>query len=550
MRTSREQKARVNRDKTSDDTVEDHERCDSEFDDVERVEDERMQSERDARLRAVGGAHETDDYELSMRRRSSDSDEERRPNGIVGSAMKLFKSLRRSEREAKRPRDGSDTETEAGQKRLRSQSGSKDESAATPRSTVGGIGGASFITSSVQRKSTVRRTGNGGAQGAETVAPTNLSSRFGDNVDDDDSVELAEDVLASPKNVKIKRSGSRKLLDTIFSPMFSFFSSSGGRRKQNRRSKSKKSKQTDDDQFEIEPDGAIPNLSMSSIHNAMRSMGDLDGKQVELYGGEQLSAREYLDRFGMTSDEAASVPYEDYDEEYDPWAFIYNLKFSSPCAVANGPRGPVLPARAKDDNRNTLVLDLDETLVHSNLENTGGKSDFSFPVVFNGEIHQVNVRTRPHLQTFMETVSKKYEIVVFTASQQIYADKLLDLLDPKREWIAHRVFRDSCVQIEGNYMKDLRVLGRDLSKTIIIDNSPQAFGLQVENGIPIESWYDDDKDNHLLFLLPILDELASETDVRSTLSRMFNLGERVRRGGLRSDAWRTALGMRIGTPLP
>jgi CTD small phosphatase-like protein 2 len=150
----------------------------------------------------------------------------------------------------------------------------------------------------------------------------------------------------------------------------------------------------------------------------------------------------------------------------------------------------------------------------------------------------------------MEVVSKQYEIVVFTASQQVYADKLLDILDPKQIWIKHRVFRDSCVQIDGNFMKDLRVLGRDLSRTIIIDNSPQAFGLQIENAIPIESWYDDEKDNHLLSLLPILSQLATDTDVRSTLHRTFNLPERVRRGGLRSDAFRRASGISVGVPLP
>lgn len=518
-------------------------------DETRRRREGRTAGERDAR--ASGTDESTDGIErrvLSAGRVSSEDEEERQSSGIVGSAMKLFKSLRRSKRGAKRGRDGSDdeNETELDAKRARADALSSGDAASTPVGKTGGSSDASFITSSVPRKSTVRRTGSGVQLDVEAVAPTNLSARFGGG---DDSAELDEEYLASPK-AKLKRSGSRKLLDTIFSPMFSFFSS-GGTRKQSRPKKTRKTNaRAAGEEFHVEPEGAIADVSMSSIHTAMRSMDDLEGKQVELYGGEQMSAREYLDRFGMTSDEAASVPYEDYDEDYDPWAFIYNLKFTSPSAVARGPRGPVLPARDKDDTRNTLVLDLDETLVHSNLENTGEKSDFSFPVAFNGEVHQVNVRMRPHLKTFMEMVSKKYEIVVFTASQQIYADKLIDLLDPKGKWIKHRVFRDSCVQIDGNFMKDLRVLGRDLSKTIIIDNSPQAFGLQVENGIPIESWYDDDKDNHLLFLLPILDELASETDVRKTLHRMFNLGERVRRGGLRSDAWRTLNGLQLGRSLP
>ncbi|CAI5516672.1 unnamed protein product [Closterium sp. Naga37s-1] len=132
----------------------------------------------------------------------------------------------------------------------------------------------------------------------------------------------------------------------------------------------------------------------------------------------------------------------------------------------------------------------------------------------------VHVRKRPHVETFLQKVAELFEVVVFTASQGIYADKLLDIMDPKTELVQHRIFRESCVYIEGNYVKDLSVLGRDLSKVVIVDNSPQAFGLQVDNGIPIEAWFDDDKDCELQLLLPFLETLARADDVVSKFNEI------------------------------
>eukprot|EP01018_Ginkgo_biloba_P011010 Gb_40540 [translate_table: standard] len=222
------------------------------------------------------------------------------------------------------------------------------------------------------------------------------------------------------------------------------------------------------------------------------------------------------------TDTESGVP--DELDDFDPHLFIKTLPDLA--EVVSPYRPMLLPRQARRWPPITLVLDLDETLVHSTLEHCDD-ADFTFPVHFNLKEHTVYVRRRPYLQVFMERVAQMFEIIVFTASQSIYAEQLLNMLDPKQRLIRHRVYRESCVFVEGNYMKDLTVLGRDLAKIAIIDNSPQAFGFQVDNGIPIESWFDDRSDCALVSLLPFLETLVGVDDVRPIIAKKFNLRQKI-----------------------
>ncbi|KAF8695937.1 hypothetical protein HU200_036813 [Digitaria exilis] len=179
------------------------------------------------------------------------------------------------------------------------------------------------------------------------------------------------------------------------------------------------------------------------------------------------------------------------------------------------------PATKEQGTRKvTLVLDLDETLVHSTMDQCDD-ADFTFPVFYDMNEHLVYVKKRPHVHMFLQRVAEMFEVVIFTASQSVYANQLLDVLDPENKLFSKRFFRESCLFTDSGYTKDLTVVGTDLAKVAIIDNTPQVFQLQVNNGIPIESWYNNPADEALPRLIPFLETLAVADDVRPIIAKKF-----------------------------
>ncbi|XP_010529143.1 PREDICTED: uncharacterized protein LOC104806114 isoform X2 [Tarenaya hassleriana] len=205
-------------------------------------------------------------------------------------------------------------------------------------------------------------------------------------------------------------------------------------------------------------------------------------------------------------------------EEFDPQLFIKNQPELSNVVSNYWP--DLQPRDIQRRKVVTLVLDLDETLVHSSLEPCND-ADFTFRVFFNMQENTVYVKQRPHLYRFLERVVELFHVVIFTASHSTYASQLLDILDPDGKFISQRFYRDSCILSDGIYTKDLTVLGLDLAKVAIVDNCPQVYRLQINNGIPIKSWYDDPTDDGLISLLSFLETLADADDVRPIIARRF-----------------------------
>ncbi len=339
--------------------------------------------------------------------------------------------------------------------------------------------------------------------------------------------------------------GSSKLVDVIFSPMLKFLGGEEG--------------EDVTEQTELE-DSAEKLAGQPEVEEEEEPKEE----EVVVEEAEEEDVEEE-DAAIVEADEGSSEGSEiDDEEEFNPYAFIKSLPayddVKSFCPTER------LPAKDENAPPISLVLDLDETLVHCTVEPVED-ADLTFPVEFHGMTYQVYVRLRPYLNEFLEAIADKFEVIVFTASQQVYADALLNLIDPgtknielsgfacflrsahvlfchvryslvplehetdsrclfflvntENKYIKHRMFRESCLSVEGNFLKDLNVLGRDLKKSVLVDNSPHAFGYQVDNGIPIESWFDDRKDTELLKLERFLRTLHGVKDVRTVVRRSF-----------------------------
>mmetsp|Transcript_5740 Transcript_5740/g.14588 ORF Transcript_5740/g.14588 Transcript_5740/m.14588 type:complete len:239 (-) Transcript_5740:307-1023(-) len=176
--------------------------------------------------------------------------------------------------------------------------------------------------------------------------------------------------------------------------------------------------------------------------------------------------------------------------------------------------GPPLP---EDKEKQCLVLDLDETLVHSSFKPISN-ADFIIPVEIEDQVHQVYVVKRPFVDEYLKFCGEHFEVVVFTASLAKYADPVLDLLD-KHKVVRARLFREACTNHKGSYVKDLGRLGRDLKRTIIVDNSPVSYQWHRRNAMAIISWFDDETDVELREMQPFLEDLTKVEDVRDVLTQ-------------------------------
>ncbi|KAF8865031.1 hypothetical protein BDZ45DRAFT_668938 [Acephala macrosclerotiorum] len=208
---------------------------------------------------------------------------------------------------------------------------------------------------------------------------------------------------------------------------------------------------------------------------------------------------------------------------------------------APAPPRPLIPRRQPSytlpepptgrHTQKTLILDLDETLIHSMAK--GGRMS-------TGHMVEVNINTvvgsgssaslapqhpilyyvhkRPHCDDFLRRVCKWYNLVIFTASVQEYADPVIDWLEQERKFFSGRYYRQHCTFRHGAFIKDLSSVEPDLSKVMILDNSPLSYMFHQDNAIPIEGWISDPTDNDLLHLVPLLEGLQYVTDVRAFLA--------------------------------
>jgi len=188
------------------------------------------------------------------------------------------------------------------------------------------------------------------------------------------------------------------------------------------------------------------------------------------------------------------------------------------------------PPKEEHRGRRTVVLDLDETLVHCIPSQLFAPPTNSLRLRIEVVGLDAFVYIRPYAQMVLRVLAKMFEVVVFTASAAVYADQVLDYLDPGREMVAYRLYRQHCTQIGGGHFKDMRRLGRKLENIVLVDNSPLAMGLTPDNGILCSSWFgDDNRDTELLKLLLVLQECYLTASIPAFLETRYGFSAFLKR---------------------
>ncbi|KAM3515080.1 hypothetical protein MY11210_001318 [Beauveria gryllotalpidicola] len=294
-----------------------------------------------------------------------------------------------------------------------------------------------------------------------------------------------------------------------------------------------------------------------SDHSQTPSIGSRHNRSKSLQPSEEGGASRRSIRIKLNNDDATrqrkqhrktqSAEPHTKPSEYGQELSAHLKSPTSPHAAltkypkAPAPPRPLIPRRQPSyinfepsrKQQKTLILDLDETLIHSMSKGGRMNSGHMVEVRLNtaslglgagGNAGMAQhpilywVNKRPYCDEFLRRVCKWYNLVVFTASVQEYADPVIDWLESERKFFSARYYRQHCTYRQGAYIKDLSSVEPDLSKVMILDNSPLSYLFHEDNAIPIQGWINDPTDNDLMHLVPMLEGLQYVHDVRALLA--------------------------------
>ena len=300
---------------------------------------------------------------------------------------------------------------------------------------------------------------------------------------------------------------------------------------------------------------------------------------------EAVSPKKYYPKFQKNlkefKNQASKIDFyplcsrENYPGNYDNYAqltlsHIYKinkLKFEYALEDKNLFKG--VPDFSNQNNgKKVLLLDLDETLIHADFNREficNKKNNYDAIISFeeneskfeeNNEDfylqrkiklekieeekkkYKVGIFIRKGAKQFLAEVSKYFEVGIFTASVKEYADAVINYLDPNKNMIKFRLYRNNCININDRiFVKDLRIIkGVDLKDILLIDNSMYSFSAQLTNGILINSFYNDKDDIELFNVLGyLLNFLLKVDDVRIINEQFFNFQKISNNLGVKND---------------
>lgn len=172
--------------------------------------------------------------------------------------------------------------------------------------------------------------------------------------------------------------------------------------------------------------------------------------------------------------------------------------------------------------RITVIFDLEETLAHISEKEQG--ADAYLPVVTLDNKHsKLGIYYRPFLkECLLRLKALDCEIIIWTSGTPEYVNKVINFIDPNHEIFDMRLFRDQCyVSPKGLYIKDLRIIDRELDRCIIVDNNAYSFGFQTENGVLVLPFTGEPGDSEMLTLTEYLIFLIKQEDFRPANKNHF-----------------------------